>query len=191
MNMYLFKLINGLAYKNMSLDEIMIIFSKYVPIFFMGILAGVYIYGVVKKDIRFRCIAVDVFAMTALNLFLSFFIGLVYYVPRPFVTNKVNLLMTHIPDASFPSDHVIGTMSISLGINTWFKIYGRILILLSCIVSISRVYVGHHYPFDVVGGIVVSVIANYLYKRFVNDKIALLYVSIESNLIKFLYPNIT
>jgi PAP2 superfamily. len=189
--MYLFKLINGLAYKNMSLDEIMIIFSKYVPIFFMGILAGVYIYGVVKKDIRFRCIAVDVFAMTALNLFLSFFIGLVYYVPRPFVTNKVNLLMTHIPDASFPSDHVIGTMSISLGINTWFKIYGRILILLSCIVSISRVYVGHHYPFDVVGGIVVSVIANYLYKRFVNDKIALLYVSIESNLIKFLYPNIT
>lgn len=188
MNMYLFKLINGLAYKNMSLDKIMIIFSKYVPILFMSILAGVYIYGVAKKDIRFRCISVDVFAITAVNLFLSFFIGLVYYVPRPFVTNKVNLLMPHIPDASFPSDHVIGTMSISLGLNTWFKLYGRILIFLSCIVGISRVYVGHHYPFDVVGGIVVSIITNSLYKRLVKDKIALLYVSIESKLTKIIYP---
>ena len=155
----------------------------------MAILAGVYFYGVIKKDIKLRCIAVDVFAMTAINLFLSFLIGLVYYVPRPFVTNKVNLLLPHTPDASFPSDHVIGTMSIALGINNWFKIYGRILILLSCIVGISRVYVGHHYPFDVVGGIVVSVIANYCFKSLVKDKIALLYVSIESKLIKFLYPN--
>lgn len=189
MNMYLFKLINGLAYKNISIDKIMIVFSKYVPILFMAILAGVYIYGVVKKDIRFRCIAVDVFTMTVANLFLSFLIGLIYYVPRPFVTNKVNLLLPHTPDASFPSDHVVGTMSIALGLNNWLKLYGRILILLSCIVSISRVYVGHHYPFDVIGGIVISVIANYLYKALVKDKLALLYVSIESKLIKILSPN--
>jgi undecaprenyl-diphosphatase len=189
MNMYLFKLINGLAYKNIALDKIMIIFSKYIPIIFMATLLGVYIYGVVKKDIRFRCIAVDIFLMTAINLCLSFIIGLVYYVPRPFVNNKVNLLLPHTADASFPSDHVIGTMSIALGLNTWSKLYGRILILLSCIVAISRVYVGHHYPFDAIGGIVISIITNYLYKRLVKDKIALLYVSIESKLIKFLYPN--
>lgn len=190
MNMYLFKLINGLAHKSMALDKVMIIFTKYIPIVFMAVLAGIYIYGVVKKDIRFRCIAVDVFAMTAINLFLSFLIGLVYYVPRPFVNNKVNLLLPHTPDASFPSDHVIGTMSIALGVNTWFKLYGRILILLSCIVGVSRVYVGHHYPFDVIGGILISIISNYLYKKIVKDKIALLYVSIESKLIKILYPNI-
>ena len=52
--------------------------------------------------------------MTAINLFLVFLIALVYYVPRSFVTNKVNLLLPHTPDASFPSDHVIGTMSIAL-----------------------------------------------------------------------------
>ena len=36
MNMYLFKLINGLAYKNIALDKIMIIFSKYIPIVIYG-----------------------------------------------------------------------------------------------------------------------------------------------------------
>lgn len=189
MNMYLFKSINGLAYKNIALDKIMIISSKYIPIIFMATLLGVYIYGVVKKDVRFRCIAVDIFLMTAINLCLSFLIGLVYYVPRPFVNNKVNLLLPHTADASFPSDHVIGTMSIALGLNNWLKLCGRILIFLSCIVAVSRVYVGHHYPFDAIGGIAISIITNYVYIRLVNDKMALLYVSVESKLIKLLYPN--
>lgn len=189
MNMYLFKLINGLAYKNIALDKIMIISSKYIPIIFMATLLGVYIYGVVKKDVRFRCIAVDIFLMTAINLCLSFLIGLVYYIPRPFVNNKVNLLLPHTADASFPSDHVIGTMSIALGLNNWLKLYGRILIFLSCIVAVSRVYVGHHYPFDAIGGIIISIITNYVYIRLVNDKMALLYVGVESKLIKLLYPN--
>lgn len=188
MNMYLFRLINGLANKAILLDKIMVIFSTYVPLLFMLVLAYVYIYGVVKKDIRIRCVAVDTFVMTVVNLVASFGIGKVYYVPRPFVHNKVNLLIPHSADASFPSDHVLGTMGIALGINNWFKLYGRVLIVLSCIVGISRVYVGHHYPFDVLGGIVIAVIINYAYRMLVKDKVAQLYVSIESKFVKVLYP---
>jgi len=57
----------------------------------------------------------------------------------------------YIPDASFPSDHVVGTMSIAFGINGINKYFGRGLIIMACIVGFSRVCVGHHYPFDVIG----------------------------------------
>jgi undecaprenyl-diphosphatase len=186
--MYLFRLINGLAHKSSLLDRIMIIFSTYIPLFFMVALAYVYFYGVVKKDIRIRCIAVDTFVMTVINLIASFGIGKIYYVPRPFVHHKVNLLIPHSADASFPSDHVLGTLGIALGINNWFKIYGRVLVVLSLIVGVSRVYVGHHYPSDVLGGIVIAVIVNYAYRMLVKDKVAQIYVSIEGKFVKALYP---
>ncbi|WP_157910157.1 hypothetical protein [Petroclostridium xylanilyticum] len=40
MNIVLFKAINGLAYKSVLLDKIMIMFSKYGPILFMIVIAN-------------------------------------------------------------------------------------------------------------------------------------------------------
>jgi undecaprenyl-diphosphatase len=116
-NELLFKAINGLAHQSILLDNVMIILSKYVPDIFMAALVVFYILGVFNKNEKIRGITVDTFVITVINLALSFIIGIFYYVPRPFVQQKVNLLFTHIIDASFPSDHAIGTMSIAIGIN--------------------------------------------------------------------------
>lgn len=121
MNVPVFKAINGVAHVNGMLDEIMIVFSKYSPLLFVAALATFYLYGVYSNDKRFRYTAVDAFAITLMSLFLGFVIGIFYYEPRPFVTDHVNLLTPHAPDASFPSDHSLGTMSIALGINNNHK----------------------------------------------------------------------
>ncbi|MCE5219982.1 MAG: phosphatase PAP2 family protein [Clostridium sp.] len=178
-NTMIFNAINGLANHNIVLDKLMIVFSNYVPDIFMATLAVTYIIGLVTMNEKMRVITVDTFMITILNLLLSFVIGAFWYVPRPFVNNKVNLLMPHTIDASFPSDHAIGTMSIAVGVNKWNKVYGRLLIMLSIIVGISRVFVGHHYPSDVIGGYAIVFVTSFLYDRFLKNIVQTTYFKIE------------
>lgn len=174
-----FDAINGLANHNIILDKFMIVFSNYVPDIFMAALAVTYIIGLVTMNKKMRVVTIDTFMITILNLFLSFIIGAFWYIPRPFVNNKVNLLIPHTIDASFPSDHAIGTMSIAVGINKWNKVSGRVLIMLSILVGISRVYVGHHYPSDVIGGYAIVFVTSFLYDHFLKNIVQTIYLKIE------------
>lgn len=183
-NTMIFNAINGLVNHNIILDKLMIVFSNYVPDIFMAVLAVTYIMGIVKANEKMRVITIDTFMITILNLFLSFAIGVFWYVPRPFVNNKVNLLIPHTIDASFPSDHAIGTMSIAVGINKWNKVYGRLLIMLSILVGISRVFVGHHYPSDVIGGYAIVFVTSFLYDRFFKNIVQTIYFKVEGLLLK-------
>lgn len=174
MNLEFFRAINNLANKNRILDDIMIFFTSYVPYIFMLILAVVFIWGIVKKNSKYQKAAINVFILTVINLTLNFLIGSVFYVNRPFVNNKVNLLLPHAQDASFPSDHATGTMSIALGLGKYNKHIGIILTILSFVVGFSRIYVGHHYPLDVVGAYIIVFITSNLYSykiRGIVDKL--------------------
>lgn len=189
MNMEIFRLINNLANKNSFLDKTMIFFSKDVPYIYMAVLAIVFILGIAKKDSDYRRAAVNTFIITVINLILSFIIGSVYYEDRPFVHNKVNLLLPHAKDASFPSDHAIGTMSIALGLKNANKLLSLILTMLSVVVGFSRVYVGHHYPVDVIGAYIIVFITNYVYNLLLKNKTEELYTKIEELLIRKLTVN--
>ncbi|WP_297421710.1 phosphatase PAP2 family protein [Clostridium sp.] len=180
MNMELFRVINDLANKSAVLDKIMIFFSEDVPYIFMAIIAIVFILGMVKKNCSYRKAAVDTFIITVINLILGFIIGGVYYVDRPFVHNKVNLLFPHVQDASFPSDHATGTMSIALGLKKYNKILSTILTITSIIVGFSRVYVGHHYPMDVIGAYIMVWTTSYIYNLKLRSKVDYLYELIEN-----------
>jgi len=182
MNMELFRLINDLANKNTVLDGIMIFFSKYVPYIFMAVIAIVFILGITKKNSDYRKVAVNTFVITVINLVLSFIIGGIYYVDRPFVHNEVNLLFTHTKDASFPSDHATGTMSIALGIGKYSRLFSIVLTILSVIVGFSRVYVGHHYPMDVIGAYIIVFVTSHIYNLKLRSKVENLYAIIEKKM---------
>lgn len=184
MNMAIFRLINDLANKNAALDQLMIIFSTYIPYVFMGILALVFILGITNKNQDYRKEAFSTFIITAINLLIALIVGNVYYVDRPFVHNKVNLLFPHVEDASFPSDHATGTMSIALGMGKTNRVLGVVLTVLSVIVGFSRVYVGHHYPSDIIGAYAMVFITRYLYNLLLRNKVEELYMKTEKLLLK-------
>ena len=62
------------------------------------------------------------------------------------------VLVAHAPDPSFPSDHAILVFAVTVVIATVSRRLALWLFLFSIVVLAARVYVGVHYPADVLGG---------------------------------------
>jgi undecaprenyl-diphosphatase len=74
---------------------------------------------------------------------------------RPFNAlppESVNLLFYRPTDSSFPSNLAAVLFAIAIPIFLKNKGYGIVLLVIATLASIGRVYMGIHYPLDVLGG---------------------------------------
>ncbi|WCK56464.1 undecaprenyl-diphosphatase [Aneurinibacillus sp. Ricciae_BoGa-3] len=164
MDYQLFQFINGFAGKNSLLDGIMKAFSSYGPILY-GIVLLVIIFA--SKSKAMRRVGLGGIAAAVIGLAVNFVIHHVFYRARPFVTHHVNLLLTHAPDSSFPSDHTVGAFSITFALWRFYPRLGKLLLAIAILVGISRVFVGNHYPTDVLGGAIVGILSGMVVSKFV------------------------
>jgi undecaprenyl-diphosphatase len=107
----------------------------------------------------------DQAVQVAATLGLSFVLGVVashlYAEPRPFTTHHdIRQLVSHGAGQSFPSDHA--TASFALGFAVLFfvsRVWGQLLLGLAVVIGLSRVYTGLHYPGDILGSVLVVLLA--------------------------------
>ena len=182
MNYWLFSLINDMANQSIVLDALMIVISKVVPYIYIFILAGLYMQGFRTRNFKLRGESFATGVLFLICLLGSFILGSMFYENRPFVDHTVVLIVNHAADASFPSDHAVGTMALACGVlfyrwnlGTWM-VYGSIL------VGISRVFVGNHYPGDILGAFILVWILTVLYNKLLRRGVVRVYKGLDRRL---------
>jgi len=136
------------------------IFSAQYLVFIIPIII---LYLWFRKSDEDKNFSLFLFFTVILGLIISEGIHLVYYHPRPFVLGLGTQLISHEPDSSFPSGHTVAMFSFALPF-LFFKRYksGTVLVILASLVGFARVFVGVHFPFDIIGGFFVGVAATYI-----------------------------
>jgi len=72
--------------------------------------------------------------------------------PSHALPDAINLLIGPGGKYGFVSNHAANTMAIATIIGYFYKKWQTFVIAISLIIGFSRIYVGVHYPFDVLGG---------------------------------------
>lgn len=154
MNYDVLKAINGLAGQSVLVDSVMKFASSYAVPVFAIVLLVMWFFGneFMKKTVVYSTVS-GVF-----GIIINFLIAKIYYEPRPFVTHDdINVLIEHAADASFPSDHTTGALALAFAIVLRNKKIGIIMMIFAILTGFSRIYIGNHYPLDVLAGIVIGI----------------------------------
>lgn len=154
-NTQLFFSIFDLSHKSILLDNSMIFGAQYVIFlaFLLVILLGLKGKGREKKAIFLITLGI-IYAEI-----LIWLIHLVYQEPRPFVAFPINTLVKHGADAAFPSGHTTIMAVIASAYYFYKSKFAPIFFILMLWVGFSRIFIGVHYPFDILGGMFVGLVA--------------------------------
>lgn len=155
-NLYLFEKINGLAFRFCLLDGLMVFFARYCEWFLLFFL----VLFLLKERRRFFSLFLG-FALSGFisRLVITESIRHFFPVDRPFVNYQVNLLLHHAATPSFPSGHAAFYFALAFYVFFINKKAGTFFLLGALLISFARVFVGIHWPLDILVGMAVGILS--------------------------------
>lgn len=174
MDKNIFHLINRHSGRHRLIDILMIMVSKRIRYVYLIILIILWF-----KDQSTNKVAKKAIVTAIIAWIIRMVTNIFYFRPRPFVSNRVGILIPSKTDSTYLSKHTILTFSISFSILLYHRLLGSILMCLSILTGLSRVWVGHHYPSDIFRsafiGVLLSLIVEktFPYKRYIFEKLCI------------------
>lgn len=152
----LFLLLNAGPTPNATVAGLALFATKFIVLLiplYLGVLW-------VRGGGRNRLTAIALLLALAIAIVMSSAIGLVVFRPRPFMIGLGNALVEHRPNSSFPSNHGLA-FAVCAAVLFMLRRKGSAwtAAALGVLVGWSRIYIGVHYPLDMVGSIIVAVLA--------------------------------
>ena len=157
MNKKLLFTFNGLAGKNSAVDQFMIFCASDLVFIIFALTVVLLGYLLHKRQIATVLWFVGSLVVTYVLLQVA---ASLYVDHRPFVDHHLTQLVAHAAGKSFPSDHTTVTAAIAAALLflTPFKRIGIAVAICAFLIGFARIFVGIHYPVDILGGLVVGTV---------------------------------
>lgn len=174
---YLFQQINNLAGRSVYLDSVGVFFAVYFQYVVVGALL-VFLLAVNREERNKNLLVVGLVlgAVILSRLVITEVVRWLWARPRPFVTYSVYSLVVHEASFSFPSGHAAFFFALAAAVYFYGKYLffeqpvfglskkrtGFWLFVAAAIISLARVFVGVHYPSDILAGALIGILSGWV-----------------------------
>jgi undecaprenyl-diphosphatase len=153
----IFRWINRLAIRSGWAHGFFTAYAKYGIVLLALLLCVAYLSGRQHNDVRAVAGSVWAAAAAVIALGIGQVIGGVIDRARPYeAMSGILVIVDKTTDFSFPSDHATAVGAVAVGLLFTNRRWGTIATILAVLMAFARVYVGAHYPGDVLAGLVLG-----------------------------------
>jgi undecaprenyl-diphosphatase len=154
----LFHAINSLGRHDDGLQDAAIAYNAVALFAIVGIAGLLWFLARPHGPLKAKLAAASAAFSVGLGLLLNVVAGSLWHHDRPFVDHPrgVVLLVHHVADNSFPSDHSTVAFAAAFAVLVFYRRLGALLVLTAIGVAFSRVLLGVHYPVDVAASVVIG-----------------------------------
>ncbi|MGM9925701.1 MAG: undecaprenyl-diphosphatase [Bacillus sp. (in: firmicutes)] len=153
MDYKIFKSINQWAGRYPFVDKSMIMISQKMRYLFILLFIIMWF-----RNKRGRRIVLHAGIASGMAVLLEWLIKRLYAKPRPFAVHRVQLLQPapSKQNATFPSKHTALSFVAATAVFIHKRALGGILYLLASLTGFSRIWMGQHYPSDIIGSAIIG-----------------------------------
>ncbi|XTZ37104.1 undecaprenyl-diphosphate phosphatase [Salmonella enterica] len=120
--------------------------------------AALWLWGPREQLTAQRQLVIKITLAIVVSLTISWTMGHIFPHDRPFVDHVGYHFLPHAADDSFPSDHGTVIFTFAVAFLAWHRLWsGALLMVAGLAIAWSRVYLGVHWPLDMVGGLLVGI----------------------------------